>query len=153
MNSIRSMSPDDLKMPACHSADIVLLMADRYTRASAGMIEWATLAKQCIEFFEGKQWSEAALKAQGRGLRGNAQATIPLDVLYHAQRDLIVATSTMGGYTVGTDMMGGSFIDVLRNNTYVVAATLRTAEVGLREEAGLDARRSGASSGVWGSRP
>ena len=63
MNSIRSMSPDDLKMPACHSADIVLLMADRYTRASAGMIEWATLAKQCIEFFEGKQWSEAALKA------------------------------------------------------------------------------------------
>lgn len=63
MNSIRSMSPDDLKMPACHSADIVLLMADRYTRASAGMIEWATLAKQCIEFFEGKQWSDAALKA------------------------------------------------------------------------------------------
>ncbi len=59
----RSMSPDDLKMPACHSADIVLLMADRYTRASAGMIEWATLAKQCIEFFEGKQWSDAALKA------------------------------------------------------------------------------------------
>jgi hypothetical protein len=57
------MSPDDLKMPACHSADIVLLMADRYTRASAGMIEWATLAKQCIEFFEGKQWSDAALKA------------------------------------------------------------------------------------------
>jgi hypothetical protein len=57
------MSPDDLKIPACHSADIVLLMADRYTRASAGMIEWATLAKQCIEFFEGKQWSEAALKA------------------------------------------------------------------------------------------
>ncbi len=63
MNAIRSMSPDDLKMPACHSADIVLLMADRYTRASAGMIEWATLAKQCIEFFEGKQWSDAALKA------------------------------------------------------------------------------------------
>ncbi len=63
MNPIRSMSPDDLKMPACHSADIVLLMADRYTRASAGMIEWATLAKQCIEFFEGKQWSDAALKS------------------------------------------------------------------------------------------
>ena len=64
MNAVvRTMTPDDLKMPACHSADIVLLMADRYTRASAGMIEWATLAKQCIEFFEGKQWSEAALKA------------------------------------------------------------------------------------------
>ena len=49
MNAVvRTMTPDDLKMPACHSADIVLLMADRYTRASAGMIEWATLAKQCI---------------------------------------------------------------------------------------------------------
>ena len=55
MTARHSMQSTDLVVPACHSADIVLLMADRYTRASAGMIEWATLAKQCIEFFEGKQ--------------------------------------------------------------------------------------------------
>lgn len=66
--------------------------------------------------------SEAALKAQGRSLRGGAGATIPMDVLYHANRDLIVATSTMGGYTVGTDLRGGSFVDILRNHSYVSAA-------------------------------
>jgi HK97 family phage major capsid protein/HK97 family phage prohead protease len=90
----------------------------RLVRALANPSDRAAREAAAFEF----EASEAALKAQGRGLRGNAQATIPLDVLYHAQRDLIVATSTMGGYTVGTDMMGGSFIDVLRNNTYVVAA-------------------------------
>lgn len=66
--------------------------------------------------------SEASLQAQKRGLRAGAQATIPVDVLHHAQRDLIVATSTMGGYTVGTDMMGGSFLDILRNRTMLVRA-------------------------------
>ena len=33
-----------------------------------------------------------------------------------------------------------------------VAATLRAAEAGLREEAGLDAGQAGATSDVWGSR-
>lgn len=66
--------------------------------------------------------SDASLRAQSRGLRAGAQATIPADVLYHANRDLIVATSTMGGYTVGTDMMGGSFVDLLRNKTRLVRA-------------------------------
>ncbi len=33
MNVVRTMTPDDLKMPTCHSADIVLLMADRHVRA------------------------------------------------------------------------------------------------------------------------
>ena len=66
--------------------------------------------------------SDASLKAQARGLRAGAQATIPVDILYHANRDLIVATSTMGGYTVGTDMLGGSFVDLLRNKTRLVQA-------------------------------
>lgn len=66
--------------------------------------------------------SEASLQAQKRGLRAGAQATIPVDVLHHAQRDLIVATSTMGGYTVGTDMRGGSFLDILRNRTMLIRA-------------------------------
>lgn len=66
--------------------------------------------------------SAAALQVQQRGLRGAAQATIPVDVLHHAQRDLIVATSTMGGYTVGTDLQGSSFLDVLRNRAMVIQA-------------------------------
>lgn len=66
--------------------------------------------------------SEAAVAARGYGLRGSAQATIPDDVLYHANRDLIVATSTMGGYTVGTETLGSSFIDLLKNRTFVIQA-------------------------------
>lgn len=63
--------------------------------------------------------SEAAIRAQGRSLRGNAQATIPMDVLY-GQRDLVAGTSTMGGYTVGTDLIG--FVDLLKNRTHVIQA-------------------------------
>lgn len=89
--------------------------------------------------------SEAALKAQGRALRGNAQATIPMDVLYHANRDLIVATSTMGGYTVGTDMMGGSFIDILRNRSFVTAAGA-TVLSGLQGAIAIPTKTSGATA-------
>lgn len=113
----------------------------RLVRALANPSDRAAREAAAFEF----EASEAALKAQGRGLRGNAQATIPLDVLYHAQRDLIVATSTMGGYTVGTDMMGGSFIDVLRNNTYVVAAGA-TVLSGLNGAIAIPSKTSGATS-------
>ena len=113
----------------------------RLVRALANPSDRSARAAAAFEF----EASEAALKAQGRGLRGNAQATIPLDVLYHAQRDLIVATSTMGGYTVGTDMMGGSFIDVLRNTTYVVAAGA-TVLSGLNGAIAIPSKTSGATS-------
>lgn len=113
----------------------------RLVRALANPSDRAAREAAAFEF----EASEAALKAQGRGLRGNAQATIPLDVLYHAQRDLIVATSTMGGYTVGTDMMGGSFIDVLRNNTYVVAAGA-TVLSGLNGAIAIPSKTAGATS-------
>lgn len=113
----------------------------RLVRALANPSDRAAREAAAFEF----EASEAALRAQGRGLRGNAQATIPLDVLYSAQRDLIVATSTMGGYTVGTDMMGGSFIDVLRNTTYVVAAGA-TVLSGLNGAIAIPSKTSGATS-------
>lgn len=43
---------------ACHDASKVLLMADRFERADSAQREWAGRAKQCVDFFEGKQWSE-----------------------------------------------------------------------------------------------
>ena len=113
----------------------------RLVRALANPSDQYARNEAAFEF----EASEAALKAQGRRLRGNAQATIPMDVLYHAQRDLIVATSTMGGYTVGTDMMGGSFIDVLRNNTYVVAAGA-TVLSGLNGAIAIPSKTAGATS-------
>lgn len=52
----------ELGLPACHAVDTVLLMADRHVRASEAMSDWAQRGKKAVEFVEGKQWSEAALK-------------------------------------------------------------------------------------------
>lgn len=41
---------------------LVMLFADRYWRATSGMEQWATKAKECIDFVEGKQWSETDLQ-------------------------------------------------------------------------------------------
>ena len=54
---------------------------------------------------------------------------IPTDVL---MRDLNVTTSTAGGHTVSTDLLSGSFIDMLRNKMSVVGlgATMMNDLVG-----------------------
>jgi HK97 family phage major capsid protein len=54
--------------------------------------------------------SEAMEQKLGRSARG---FFMPLDVVM--QRDLTVGVATAGGNTVGTDIQGGSFIEVLRN--------------------------------------
>ncbi len=68
-------------------------------------------------------WSEASFErecsdAQGLKLGKRAQGFyIPTDVL---TRDLNVTTNTAGGHTVSTDLLSGSFIDMLRNKMSVV---------------------------------
>lgn len=54
--------PEKLEMP-CHAYDKVLLMADRYQRAIVPHQVWAAGAKQAVDMVEGKQWSEAELRA------------------------------------------------------------------------------------------
>lgn len=66
--------------------------------------------------------STAALQVESRQLRNGAQAVIPYDVLAYSKRDLLSGTTTLGGYTVGTDMLGASFVDLLKNKTHVIAA-------------------------------
>ncbi len=53
--------------------------------------------------------SEAAANKSGRETRG---LIVPFDVL---SRDLTVGTATAGGHTVATNLLSGSFIDLLRN--------------------------------------
>lgn len=111
----------------------------RLVRALANPSDRVAREEAAFEF----EASEAALRAQGRSLRGNAQATIPLDIIHG--RDLIVGTSTMGGYAVGTDMLGGSFIDVLRNKTFVVQAGA-TVLSGLNGAVAIPSKTTGATS-------
>lgn len=65
-------------------------------------------AAQDAAAFE-RECSEAAAKKMGKQARG---FMVPSEVQH---RDLVVGTSTAGGNLVSTDLMGGSFIDALRN--------------------------------------
>ena len=76
-------------------------------------------------------WKEAGFEREmsdemGKKINKRAQGFyIPTDVL---TRDLTVGTTTAGGHTVATDLLSGSFIDVLRNKMTVVdlGATMLT---------------------------
>ncbi len=72
--------------------------------------------------------SEAAKKKYGRS---NVDGlVIPTDVLNHSTRGLVDGTATAGGHTVATDLLGASFIDILRNAS-VIAQTGATQLDGL----------------------
>lgn len=51
------------------SQRLVLVMADRFNRDSDALSQWAPDAKRCVEFFEGKQWSEEQLRVMEREQR------------------------------------------------------------------------------------
>jgi HK97 family phage major capsid protein len=53
--------------------------------------------------------SQAAADKAGKKARG---IIVPFDVM---KRDLVVGTATAGGHTVATNLLSGSFIDLLRN--------------------------------------
>lgn len=60
--------------------------------------------------------SDALSDKTGQEFRGIG---IPMDVL-RDKRDLTVGTATAGGHTVGTNLLGGSFIDVLDKASLVL---------------------------------
>jgi len=80
-------------------------------------------------------WKEAGYEREmsdemGKKINKRAQGFyIPTDVL---TRDLNVTTATAGGHTVSTDLLSGSFIDMLRNKMEVVGlgATMMNDLVG-----------------------
>ncbi|MGZ6310850.1 MAG: phage major capsid protein, partial [Bdellovibrionota bacterium] len=65
-----------------------------------------------------RELSDAAAVKGGKSARG---MIVPVDVL-RQRRDLTVGTSTAGGDLVKTDLLSGSFIELLRNKSVVQAA-------------------------------
>ena len=94
-------------------------------------------------------WSKAGLEkeasiAQGQKLGKDARGFfLPTDV----QRDLTVGTATAGGHTVSTDLLSGSFIDMLRNKMTVMdlGATMLT---NLNGNVAVP-RQTGGSTAYW----
>lgn len=75
-----------------------------------------------------REVSEAGAKAAGKSSRG---LFIPGEVL-RAKRDLTAGTNSAGGFTVATELMADSFIDLLRNRAVVMraGATMMSGLVG-----------------------
>lgn len=57
---------EHLKLPTCHSADLVLLLAERYNRSDTALQQWAGPAKKCVDFVEGRQYTAEQIAAADR---------------------------------------------------------------------------------------
>jgi HK97 family phage major capsid protein/HK97 family phage prohead protease len=100
-----------------------------------------------------RDWSNAGLehevhvaicKRAGIAESPNGGFYVPYEA---QQRDMIVATPTAGGNLVATDLLAGSFIDLLRNRTTVaqLGATMLTGLVGNVAVP----KQSGAGTAYW----
>lgn len=100
------------------SADIGLTAKEArgysFLRAMNALANPGDRAAQEAAAFE-REASEAVAGKLGRGARG---VFVPAEV---QRRDLVVGTPTAGGNTVATNLLGASFIDLLRNKMSLTA--------------------------------
>jgi HK97 family phage major capsid protein len=93
-----------------------------------------------------REISEATQKVTGKAARG---FLVPFDVLRSplSQRDLVVGTSTAGGNLVATDLLMGSFIEILRNKSALIAAGAQVL-TGLVGNIAIP-RQTGGATAYW----
>lgn len=87
----------------------------------------------------------AAADKAGKAARG---IFVPMDILKApAKRDMTVGTATAGGHTVATNLLSGSFIELLRNRSVLdrAGATMLTGLVGNI----AIPRQTGATTAYW----
>lgn len=134
----------------------------RLMRALANPQDRAAQSAAGLEL-EASAAAQRHLGRDGAEVRG---ATIPADVLRarfggetrghlaelgmgggREQRDLLVGTANLGGNTVATDLLGASFIEVLRNRLSVMASGAQML-TGLQGNIAIP-RQTGAASVFW----
>lgn len=102
--------------------------------------------------------SQAAAQKTGREARG---IIVPADIMraspnmglsaeqfLRMQRDLTVGTATAGGHTVSTDLLTGSFIDMLRNSAVMMQPGMATVLTDLNGNIAIP-RQTGGATGYW----
>lgn len=87
--------------------------------------------------------SQAAAEKGGKSAKG---IIVPVDMLRY-KRDLSVGTSTAGGHLVATDLMAGSFIDILRKKSVIQRAGAQLLN-GLVGNIAIP-RQTGAATAYW----
>lgn len=128
--------------------DMIKIMAERGKSASAPALldmsrkEVASYSVlRALRAAQSKDWSKAGLELEahkavmaraGVQPRNGASFFVPMDVQARGRRDMTVAGVSGSNYLVSTDNQPGSFIDLLRNDSAVLAlgATRLTGLVG-----------------------
>lgn len=88
-----------------------------------------------------RECSDAAAAKMGKASRG---MFVPFDV---QKRDLVVGTATAGGNLVQTDLLAGSFIDLLRNAMVIQGMGTRILS-GLQGNVAIP-KQTGAATAFW----
>ena len=88
-----------------------------------------------------RECSDAAAAKMGKASRG---LFVPYDV---QKRDLVVGTPTAGGNLVATDLLAGSFIDILRNAMVIQGMGTRML-TGLQGNVAIP-KQTGAATAFW----
>lgn len=92
-----------------------------------------------------RELSDAAVEKRGSAAQG---ILVPYDVLCTPlKRDLTVGTATAGGHTVATDLLAGSFIDLLRKRMVLNALGATTLN-GLVGNVAIP-RQTGSATAYW----
>jgi HK97 family phage major capsid protein len=111
-----------------------------FTRAINALANPTDKAAQAAAAFE-REVSEVAARAAGKSAQG---ILVPAEVL---RRDLNVGTATAGGNLVATDLLAGSFIDLLRNRAVAIRAGAQTMN-GLVGNIAIP-KQTGAATAYW----
>jgi HK97 family phage major capsid protein len=111
-----------------------------FLRAINAMANPTDKAAQAAAGFE-REVSDAAARAAGKAAQG---IFVPAEVL---RRDLNVGTASAGGNLVATDLLAGSFIDLLRNRTVAIRAGA-TSMNGLVGNIAIP-KQTGAATAYW----
>jgi HK97 family phage major capsid protein len=93
-----------------------------------------------------REVSDTAAKQYGRAVSGLG-FIIPHDVATHKRADYTVGTNSAGGFTVQTDVLGASLIELLRNKMVAVKLGARTMS-GLTGNVAVPRQASG-STAYW----
>ncbi len=137
--ALRSMATKPVQ-----TADIGMDKAEvkRYSlmRALNALSNPGDQAAQRAAAFE-RECSEAQAKVLGKSARG---LFVPNEV---QKRDLLVGTPTAGGNTVATDLLSGSFIDILRNAMVINRMGVRMM-TGLVGQVAIP-KQTGSATAYW----
>lgn len=91
---------------------------------------------------------EVSAAAQKRSKKDAQGILIPFDILNHKRRDLTVGGGgSSGGYAVGTEHLGASFVEMLRNKSALIRLGARVLN-GLKGDLAIP-RQSGAGTAYW----